>query len=137
MAARLEPGIAAVVADSPFRNVEAKAAGEVALRTPIPSWAADVFMPPAKVFGRLFYGIDIGELSPQRDVARLPFSILIIHGEADERTNVSHGRAIYENAPPGSELWTPAGVGHIKAFEAYPDEYTERVSRYLASRLGN
>jgi pimeloyl-ACP methyl ester carboxylesterase len=136
MAARLEPGIAAVVADSPFRSVEAKAASEVALRTPIPEWAASVFMPAAGLFGRWFYDIDLGQLSPERDVSHLAYPVLVVHGEADTRTPVSHGRAVHAQAPQGSELWTPPAVEHTKAFEAHPDEYMQRVASYLASRFG-
>lgn len=136
MAARLEPGIAAVVADSPFRSVEAKAASEVANRTPIPEWAASLFMPPARLFARLLYDIDLGDLSPENDVSHLGYPVLVVHGDADERTDVAHGRRVYEKAPQGSEFWSPPGVGHTKAFEAHPDDYTQRVTKYLASRFG-
>jgi hypothetical protein len=46
------------------------------------------------------------------------------------------GRRVYEEAPPGSELWTPAGVEHTDAFEDLPEEYLRRTTAYLASRLG-
>jgi len=136
MAAAMEPGIAAVVADSPFSSVEAKAAHEVALRTPVPEWAVSVFKPAARVFADLLYDIDLDSLSPERDAARLAYPILVIHGEVDSRTPVSQGRRVYEEAPPGSELWTPAGVEHTDAFEDLPEEYLRRTTAYLASRLG-
>jgi uncharacterized protein len=136
MAAALEPGIVAIVADSPFTSVEDKAAGEVALRTPIPEWSVSIFMPVASVLGDLLYGIKLGELSPENDVAKLAYPVLIVHGEADPRTPVEQGRRVHAAAPQGSELWTPAGVEHTKAFEVLPDEYTQRITAYLASRFG-
>jgi pimeloyl-ACP methyl ester carboxylesterase len=135
MAAALEPGIAAVVADSPFTSVEEKAAHEAALRTPLPEWLVPVFMPPARLFGSVLYGIDIGDLRPVRDVSKLAYPVLVIHGEADTRTPVSHGRRVYEAAPPGSELWTLPGAGHTRAFIDEPDEYERRVRKYLSERF--
>jgi pimeloyl-ACP methyl ester carboxylesterase len=133
MAAALEPGIAAVVADSPFSSVEAKAAHEIALRTPIPEWSVPIFLPPARLFAGLLYGIELGELSPERDVSGLAYPVLLIHGEADTRTPVWQARRVYEAAPPGSQLWTLPGVAHTGAFPAHPDEYLQRVLSYLAA----
>lgn len=135
MAASLEPGVVAVVADSPFSSVEEKAAVEVAIRTPIPEWAVSVFMPASRVFADLLYGIELGNLQPVKDVAQLQYPVLIVHGEADTRTPVSQGRKIYENAPPGSEIWTPPGVEHTKAFEMLPDKYLEHVRAYFGARF--
>jgi len=135
MSAKMEPGIAAVVADSPFTSVEDKAAREVAIRTPIPEWSVSIFMPVASVIGDLVYGIKLGELSPEKDAARLAYPILVIHGASDPRTPVEQGRRVHASAPKGSELWTPEGVEHTKAFEVFPDEYTQRVTAYLAMRF--
>jgi pimeloyl-ACP methyl ester carboxylesterase len=135
MAAALEPGITAVVADSPFSNVEDKAAREIAIRTPIPEPAVSLFMPAARIFADVLYGIGLSDLSPEQDAARLGFPILVIHGEADTRTPVSQGRRVHAAAPAESELWTIADVEHVQAFKKYPDEYALRVTSYLASRL--
>jgi len=136
MAAAMEPGIAAVIADSTFSSVEAKAAREVALRTPFPEWAVPVFKPAARVFADLLYDIDLGSLSPEHDVAGLAYPVLVIHGQDDSRTPLSQGRRVYEAAPRGSELWAPAGVEHTQAFADFPDEYLRRATAYLAARLG-
>ena len=135
MAAALEPGVVAIVADSPFTSVEDKAASEVALRTPIPEWSVSLFMPVASVLGDLLYGIKLGELRPEEDVSKLTYPVLVVHGEADPRTPVEQGRRVHAAAPQGSELWTPPGVEHTKAFEVFPDEYPQRVTAYLALRF--
>jgi pimeloyl-ACP methyl ester carboxylesterase len=135
MAAAKEPGIVAVVADSAFANVQDKASREIAIRTPIPEWAVSVFMPAANVFGNIVYGINIDDLSPEKDVARLKYPVLLIHGTADTRTPVSHSQRIFAKAPQGSDLWTPEGVEHTKAFEVHPDEYIQRVGDYLSPRF--
>jgi dipeptidyl aminopeptidase/acylaminoacyl peptidase len=135
MAAVLEPGIAAVVADSPFADVEDRIAKEAARKTPIPQDLVRVFLPPARLFADLLYGIHLGSLKPERDVAKLDYPVLIIHGEADERIPLSEGRRVYDAAQPGSEFWTLSGVMHADAFPSHPDEYVQRLRAYFAGRF--
>jgi pimeloyl-ACP methyl ester carboxylesterase len=73
---------------------------------------------------------------PADDVSELDYPVLVIHGEADSRTPVSQGLRVYENAPPGSQLWIVPGAEHVDAFQDHPDEYVARVVAYFDSRLG-
>lgn len=136
MAAALEPGIAAVVADSPFADVRDLISQETARKTPFPKAAVPVFLPAASLLAHLLYDIDLGSLKPERDASRLEYSILVVHGEDDTRIPTSHGRRVHAGAPPGSELWILPGVEHVEAFETEPDEYVRRVLDYLAQRFG-
>ena len=135
MAASREAGIAAVVADSPFADVQDLIAQETARKTPMPKALVRAFMPPARLFADLIYDIHLADLKPERDVAKLEYPVLVIHGEADERIPVEHARRVYAAAPPGSSLWTLPGVEHADAFPAHPDEYVQRVEEYLATRF--
>lgn len=135
MAAAREAGIAAVVADTPFADIDDRISREAALRTPLPEGLVPLFLPPARLFADLFYGIDLGDLKPARDVRRLSYPVLLIHGEADERTPVSQSEKVYANAPQGSELWVVPGAGHLDAFRDHPDEYMQRVLAYFDGRL--
>lgn len=136
MAAALEPGIAAVVADSPFADVQDRIARETARKTPIPESVVPIFLPPARLFADVLYGIDLGSLKPASEVRKLAYPVLIIHGEADERIPIDEGREVYEAAPSGSEFWTLPGVGHAGGFPEQPEEYVRRVLSYLDSRFG-
>lgn len=135
LAASQEPGIAAVVADSPFADVQDRIPRETARKTPIPEAVVRLFLPPARLFADLLYGIDLGNLQPSHDIATLKYPVLVIHGEADERIPLSEGKRVFAAAPPGSELWTLPGVGHAQGFPAQPDEYVRRVRAYLAPRF--
>ena len=135
MAAAREPGIAAVVADSPFADIDDFIAQETARKTPIPEAAVPAFLPAASLFADVLYDIDLGDLKPERDVALLSYPVLVIHGEADKRIPVAHGRRVYEAAPPGSELWIVPGLDHVDALHNAPDEYARRVQEYLARAL--
>jgi fermentation-respiration switch protein FrsA (DUF1100 family) len=135
MAAALEPGIAAVVADSPFADLQDMIAQETARKSPIPKGLVPIFLPPARVFADLLYDIHLDKLRPERDVAKLEYPVLVIHGEADTRIPIEQGRRVYGAAPPGNELWTLPGVEHTQGFIDQPDAYVQRVEAYLTSRF--
>ena len=135
MAAAEEPGITAVVADSPYANATELIAQESARKTPFPEWLIPIFIPTTKLMARVIYGIDIGELVPERAVASLDYPILVIHGTGDQRIPWEQGQRVAEAAPAGSSLWRVPGVDHVDAFLTYPDEYVERVTEYFDSRF--
>jgi uncharacterized protein len=135
MAASLEPGITAVVADSPFADVKDRIAREAARKTRMPEGIVRIFVPMAGTLAKYIYGIHFSELRPEQAVAQLRYPILVIHGEADDRVPVGEGRRVYAAAPAGSRLWTLPGVGHGQAFRTHPEEYVQLVEAYLASRF--
>ena len=135
LAAAEEPGVGAVVADSPYAVASELLAQETARSTPFPAWLTPVFIPAVKLLVDWRYGIDIDALAPERVTARLDYPVLVIHGDADTRIPVSHGERVAEAGPPGTELWRVSGVEHVEAFEARPAEYVGRVAEYLDARL--
>jgi dipeptidyl aminopeptidase/acylaminoacyl peptidase len=137
MAAADEHGIVAVVADSAFADIDDLIARETARKTFLSEELVPVFLPAARLFADRLYGIDLGDISPERDATLLTVPILLIHGDADNRIPPSHSRRIHQRAHFGSELWTPEGVNHVDAFLAQPDEYARRVIRYLEERFAD
>jgi pimeloyl-ACP methyl ester carboxylesterase len=137
MAAADERGIVAVVADSAFADIDDLIAQEAARKTFLSEELVPVFLPAARLFADRLYGIDLGDISPERDAALLTFPVLLIHGDADSRIPPSHSRRIQQRTHFGSELWSPAGVEHVDAFLAQPDEYALRVIGYLEARFAD
>ena len=135
LSAAEEPGIGAVVADSPYAVASELLAQETARRSPFPAWLTPAFIPAVKLLANWRYGIDIDALAPEREVARLGYPVLVIHGDADARIPVGHGVRVADAGPPGSELWRVPGVEHVEAFEASPAEYVKRVAEYLDARF--
>jgi uncharacterized protein len=137
MTAADERGIVAVVADSAFADIDDLIAQETARKTFLSKDLVPMFLPPARLFADRLYGIDLGDISPERDASTLTFPILLIHGDADSRIPPSHSRRIQQQARFGSELWAPAGVDHVDAFLAQPDEYARRVIGYMEGRFAD
>ena len=90
-----------------------------------------VFIPGATLLADWRYSIDIGALAPEWAVAQLGYPVLEIHGDSDARIPVNHGARVAEAGPSGTELWRVSNAGHVEGFDVSPDEYVERVAKYL------
>ena len=135
LAAAEEPGIRALVADSPYANASEMIAHEAARQTIFPEWITPIFVPTAKLMASQLYDINIGALDPEDAVRRLPYPILVIHGMADMRIPVDRGVRVHQAAHPESSIWLVPGADHVDAFLTHPDEYVQRVVDYLESRF--
>ncbi len=145
-----EPGIRALVVDSPYARASDLLSGETTRKTGIPEWLSPIFIPAAKIMAGLFYGIDIGSLVPEEAVRQLTYPIFVIHGKEDTRIPYTHGERVYDAAYQertivqdgtlityqGSTIWLIPGVGHVDAFLDYPEEYVLRVTEYFMGQLG-
>ncbi len=136
LAAVEEPGIRAVVLDSPYARSTELISQETAIKLRIPTWLAAVFKPGAELLARKVYDIDIGAMAPVESVALLDYPVLVIHGATDDRVPIDHGRRVWRAAPEGSPMWEVSEAGHNEASTENRSEYGDRVADYLLSRIG-
>ncbi len=137
MTAAEEPGFAAVVADSPYANALDLVAQETARKTPFPEWLVPIFVPATELIASEAYGIELDELRPEESASKLRYPILVIHGLADERIDVDHGRRVHARSPAGSEIWLVPEAGHVDAYDAQPEEYVRRLASYYLEMLSH
>jgi fermentation-respiration switch protein FrsA (DUF1100 family) len=130
-----EPGIRALVVDSPFANASDLIAQEVARKTPVPKWLVPLFGPGTKFAANAIHGIKLGELDPESAVAGIDYPILLIHGLGDTRIPVEQGIRVHAASHQSSSLWLVPDTDHVDAFLNFPDEYAERVVAYFRERL--
>lgn len=121
-----EPGIRAVVADSPFaslfRQVQDTYKG---------IWGK-VLQAPLILAGRVMTGIWPWDIDPHRYVAQLaPRPLFLIAGDSDSVIKPENSRLLYEEAGSPKELWLAPGADHAGAFGLYPQEYRERVLSFF------
>lgn len=135
LGASKEPGIRALVADTPYANVTDLITQEVARTTPIPEWIIPVFIPGTTLAARLMYGIRIGQLTPETYVGEIDYPIYVIHGEDDTRIPFEHAVRVHQSAHPASSLWIVPNIEHVDAFTTLPKEYTSRVTEYFRMAL--
>ncbi len=128
--------VSGVVADSGFADISDLLVRETASRTGFPEFVTELLVPGMRLMGRLAYGIDINAIAPEGAVAKLPFPILVMHGEDDDRVPPDHAtRLAAASTHPDTELWLVPSVEHARLYRADPTEYIRRVTDYFEAQL--
>lgn len=88
-------------------------------------------------FGQFLANVRLSEIRPARVIGRLsPRPCLIISDLADEIANEPYdGEHLYASAGEPKRLWQLPGVGHVRAYDAAPAEWIERVGAFLDEYL--
>jgi fermentation-respiration switch protein FrsA (DUF1100 family) len=129
-----EPGVEALVLDSPFSDLTALLRENVWRAAKLPGapfvWLAGVML-------RLRSGCRLSECSPQAVLSSLePRPLFFIHGGADDITSVAHSRRLYDSYRGPREIWIVQGAPHTGAYFADRSLYVERVAGFFARHLG-
>src|SRR6202158_1093064 len=129
-----EPGVQALVLDSPFSDLRALLIENVRSASKLPGspfvWLADLML-------WLRTKSWMSECSPREVLSSLePRPLFFIHGGADEITNVNHSRRLYDAYRGPREIWIVQGAPHTGAYFADRSLYVERVAGFFARHLG-
>jgi uncharacterized protein len=129
-----EPGVEALVLDSPFSDLRTLLAENVRREAKVPG-APFVWL--AGLMFRLRSGSRLSECSPQAVLSSLePRPLFFIHGGADDITSVNHSRRLYDAYRGPREIWIVQGAPHTGAYFADRPLYVERVAGFFARHLG-
>jgi dipeptidyl aminopeptidase/acylaminoacyl peptidase len=129
-----EPGVEALVLDSPFSNLRTLMVESVRRTTKLPGtpfvWLAGVmFWMRTRSW--------ISECSPRDILSSLePRPLFFIHGGADDITPMHHSRRLYDGYRGPREIWIVQGAPHTGAYFADRPLYVERVAGFFARHLG-
>lgn len=129
-----EPGVEALVLDSPFSDLRTLLIENVRARGRLPGrpfvWLAGLTL-------RLRGGGKLADCSPISVLSSLePRPLFFIHGGADRITNVNHSRRLYDAYRGPREIWIVQGAPHAGAYFADRPLYVERVAGFFARHLG-
>ena len=129
-----EPGVEALVLDSPFSDLRTLLIENVRHRAKLPGspvvWLAGVML-------WLRTRSKLSDCSPRDILSSLePRPLFFIHGGADDITAVSHSRALYDGYRGPREIWIVQGAPHTGAYMADRPLYVERVAGFFARHLG-
>jgi len=129
-----EPGVQALVLDSPFSDLRALLIENVRRATKLPGspfvWLADSML-------WLRTRSWMSECSPREVLSSLePRPLFFIHGGADAITSVNHSRRLYDAYRGPREIWIVQGAPHTGAYFADRPLYVERVAGFFARHLG-
>ena len=129
-----EPGVEALVLDSPFSDLRMLLTENVHRTTHLPGapfvWLAGLML-------RLRTGSSLSDCSPIAVLSALePRPLFFIHGGADRITSVNHSRRLYDGYRGPREIWIVQGAPHTGAYFADRALYVERVAGFFARHLG-
>ena len=129
-----EPGVEALVLDSPFSDLRTLLIENVRTRAKLPGaplvWLAGLML-------RARTGSTLADCSPIAVLSSLePRPLFFIHGGDDRITNVNHSRRLYDAYRGPREIWIVQGAPHAGAYFADRPLYVERVAGFFARHLG-
>jgi uncharacterized protein len=129
-----EPGVEALVLDSPFSDLRTLLVENVRRQARLPGtpfvWLAGLLL-------RVRSGSRLADCSPMAVLSSLePRPLFFIHGGADELTSVNHSRRLYDAYRGPREIWIVQGAPHTGAYFADRPLYVERVAGFFARNLG-
>jgi len=129
-----EPGVEALVLDSPFSDLRTLLVENVRRRARLPGtpfvWLAGLML-------RARSGSRLADCSPISVLSSLePRPLFFIHGGADDLTSVNHSRRLYDAYRGPREIWIVQGAPHTGAYFADRPLYVERVAGFFARHLG-
>lgn len=81
------------------------------------------------------YGWDFQEASSLNQVRKSNLPMLFIHGDADTYVPTWMVYPLYEAKPEPKELWIVPGATHAMSYKDYPQEYTERVKKFVGKYI--
>jgi len=111
----------AVVAESSFCNFS-----QIAKERIGSTLFAELLIPPALLYTRMRYGVDLARVRPDEAVSNSSTPVFLIHGEEDLSIASHHSRDIARSAHR-AVLWIVPNTGHTAAFGAHPAEFEQKV----------
>ncbi len=126
------PTFRAIVADSPYANLDTMFRRVPALAGLHPAFVSTVIWEASLMLGRRLEGI-----SPAAAARNLSgCSLMVIQNRGDELTTIADAQAIRTAAGPDAELWLVEAGGHADAIYEGPVEYATYVTDFLNRQLG-
>ncbi len=129
-----EPGVQALVLDSPFSDLRRLLIENVRTASKLPG------SPFVWLAGVMLWMRTRCRLSDCRPIdvmtALEPRPLFFIHGGADDITSVNHSRRLYDAYRGPREIWIVQGAPHTGAYFADRPLYVERVAGFFARHLG-
>ena len=126
--------IGAIVADSPYANLDGSLRRHLRLLYPwLPAIPFHWYLRSAY---RIRFGVWPSRVAPEaaiRDLGDRP--VLLINGTADRRVPLEETAHMLTRTSGPSELWSIEGAGHLQGFSLQPDVYLARLVRFFNASL--
>lgn len=81
------------------------------------------------------YGWNFQEASSLEQVKKCSLPMFFIHGDADTYVPTRMVYPLYEAKSEPKELWIVPGATHAMSYKDYPQEYTDRVKKFVGKYI--
>jgi len=133
MVAARDERLGAVVADSPYANLDDSITHHLKLLYRLPRVPFGWFV---NTTYRLRFGVWAGQMAPLAEIAKIsPRPVLLIQGEQDPRMPLTEAQDLSAAAKEPKELWVARGTDHLTTFAEDPSSYLQRVIRFFDAYL--
>ena len=133
----LDAEIVGIMADTPYFSVLELLTKEVADRTPIPKFIADILKFGIIQSGKMLQGMNINDVpESMANNNKINFPILITSCKTDERVPESHPSRVYSFSRESSEYYVfDKCEDHGEAYETNKIKYMELFKNYFSSKF--
>lgn len=124
--------VKAVIADSPFADLEEYSSDSFSYWTGLPPLISTLITRTSELF---YPELRTNKVKPY--LAYKGFKnkgLFLIHGKKDGAIPYKQSQKIHEYFPK-SELWTPKEGGHIRTYNFYEEKYEEKVLKFLKEQI--
>lgn len=121
-----KPEVKAIIADSPYANLEMMVKRIFAIFGPLKF----PFVETTNLLALITFGVHPRDVSPALAAKDLKIPILVIHGEKDTQIPVENTYAL-KKSNPEIELWIAKNADHGEIYALYKGEYERKVKDFL------
>ena len=87
-----------------------------------------------KLYGLIFLGLNIDDVSPVDNINNIKIPILLIHAQKDSQIPVNEAYLLH-NANKKAELWIIKNADHGMTHAINPEEYEQKVSEFFKENV--
>lgn len=87
-----------------------------------------------KLWAKLFFKIDVDEVSPLKYISEIKVPLFLIHSQQDSQIPVAHAQLLHKENPQ-SELWIIPEAEHGSGMALRQEEYQRRVLKFFSNYL--
>jgi uncharacterized protein len=124
--------VKAVIADSPFADLESYTSEAFAYWTGLPNSVGRYMI---KIAENIFIDLNLSDVKPYIAAQRYEEKgLMLIHSTKDGAISYKQSEQIYSNAPT-AELWITKKGGHIRNYKHQKEIYEDRIIDFLSKYL--
>jgi uncharacterized protein len=132
MLAKKPLGVDAIVLESMYPTIEQAVEDRLKYRM----GAVGALLAPlviAQIAPRI--DVDPRRLRPVDEIGKIGAPLLLIHGSEDRHTTLEQAQSVFAAAAQPKTFWQVEGAAHVNLHQFARQEYEQRVSAFLSSRL--